>query len=80
MTILELGATLRPGRHRRTFAWALALAALMVAGGCSNVPVHRTLPPLNLGEPAFFPTLETDEQTPAESLTHRMPVTVRRFP
>src|SRR5262245_17363174 len=57
--------TPRAGRRRRTFAWALALAAAVMAGGCSNVPVHRTLPPLNLGEPAFFPTLEAHAQAPS---------------
>jgi cardiolipin synthase len=41
---------------------ALALAAL--AGACSSVPTHRLLPPMNLGEPAFFPTLEAHAQAP----------------
>jgi cardiolipin synthase len=37
---------------------------LVGLGACSNVPVHRTLPPLNLGEPAFYPTLEAHAQAP----------------
>jgi cardiolipin synthase A/B len=36
----------------------------MAAASCSNVPVHRTLPPLNLGEPSFFPTIEAHAQAP----------------
>jgi cardiolipin synthase A/B len=44
--------------------WALLLLATLTTAGCSNVPVHRTLPPLNLGEPAFFPTLEAHAQAP----------------
>lgn len=43
---------------------ALLLVAAMAAGACSTVPVHRTLPPMNLGEPSFFPTLEAHAQAP----------------
>jgi cardiolipin synthase len=43
---------------------ALALIVSMTAGACSNVPVHRTLPPMNLGEPSFFPTIEAHAQAP----------------
>ena len=43
---------------------ALLLVVAMAAGACSTVPVHRTLPPMNLGEPAFFPTLEAHAQAP----------------
>src|SRR5262245_66055444 len=42
----------------------LLVAAALVASACSNVPVHRTLPPMNLGEAAFFPTLEAHGQAP----------------
>jgi cardiolipin synthase len=54
---------LRAGRARRPWAVAPALA-LALAVACSNVPVHRTLPAMNLGEPAFFPTLEAHAQAP----------------
>lgn len=37
---------------------------LVLASACTHVPVHRTLPPMNLGEPAFFPTLEAHAQAP----------------
>jgi len=43
---------------------ALLLVAAMAASACSTVPVHRTLPPMNLGEPSFFPTLEAHAQAP----------------
>jgi cardiolipin synthase A/B len=36
----------------------------MATAACSNVPVHRTLPALNLGEPSFFPTIEAHAQAP----------------
>ena len=52
------------GRVRRTFSWGVALIAVTMVGGCSNVPVHRTLPAMNLGEPAFFPTIEAHAQAP----------------
>lgn len=42
----------------------MALIAVAMVGGCSNVPVHRTLPAMNLGEPAFFPTIEAHAQAP----------------
>jgi cardiolipin synthase len=42
----------------------LLLVDAMAGGACSNVPVHRTLPPMNLGEPALFPTLEAHAQAP----------------
>jgi cardiolipin synthase len=38
--------------------------ALALASACTHVPVHRTLPPMNLGEPAFFSTLEAHAQAP----------------
>jgi cardiolipin synthase len=40
------------------------VTALVTATACTTVPVHRTLPPMNLGEPAFFPTLEAHAQAP----------------
>jgi cardiolipin synthase len=61
---------LRPfeGTSRRRAGQALSTILLLVValagGACSNVPVHRTLPPMNLGEPAFFPTLEAHAQAP----------------
>ncbi len=39
-------------------------AAALVASACSNLPKHRSLPPMNLGEPAFFPTMEAHAQAP----------------
>jgi cardiolipin synthase A/B len=45
----------------------VALIAVAMVGGCSNVPVHRTLPAMNLGEPAFFPTIEAHAQAPIVS-------------
>jgi len=50
--------------RRGVFSTALLVLAAVVAGGCSTVPVHRTLPPMNLGEPAFFSTLEAHAQAP----------------
>jgi cardiolipin synthase len=50
--------------RRGTFSTALLVLAAVVAGGCSTVPVHRTLPPMNLGEPTFFPTIEAHAQAP----------------
>ena len=38
---------------RRALSRSLLLAVTLGVGACSNVPVHRTLPPMNLGEPAF---------------------------
>jgi cardiolipin synthase len=43
---------------------ALALLGALAVSACSNVPVHRELPPLNLGEPSFFPTIEAHAQAP----------------
>jgi cardiolipin synthase len=43
---------------------AVALAALLGLTGCASVPAHITLPALDLGEPAFFPTLEAYAQAP----------------
>ena len=65
-----IGRPLRPlaGSRRRRGRWAILLLALAIAGhACSKVPVHRTLPPLNLDEPAFFPTLEAHAQAPIAS-------------
>jgi cardiolipin synthase len=59
----------RPGaargrRRARGLLRALAAGVLVAASACSHVPVHRTLPPMNLGEPAFFPTIEAHAQAP----------------
>ena len=43
---------------------ACVVLLALVASACSNVPTHRLLPPMNLGEPAFFPTLEAHAQAP----------------
>ncbi|HWC04141.1 MAG TPA: cardiolipin synthase [Methylomirabilota bacterium] len=51
-------------RRRHGLARSLLLSVALAAGACSNVPVHRTLPPMNLGEPAFYPTLEAHAQAP----------------
>jgi cardiolipin synthase len=51
-------------RGRGVLPKASLLVAVLLAGACSNVPVHRTLPTMNLGEPAFFPTLEAHAQAP----------------
>ena len=51
-------------RYGRAVSKSLLLIAAVLAAACSNVPVHRTLPPMNLGEPAFFPTLEAHAQAP----------------
>ncbi len=51
-------------RYGRALSKSLLLIAAVIAAACSNVPVHRTLPPMNLGEPAFFPTLEAHAQAP----------------
>jgi cardiolipin synthase len=51
-------------RVRPSLTTVLALLGAMAAASCSNVPVHRTLPPMNLGEPSFFPTLEAHAQAP----------------
>jgi cardiolipin synthase A/B len=49
---------------RRALSRSLLLVVTLGVGACSNVPVHRTLPPMNLGEPAFFPTIEAHAQAP----------------
>ena len=36
----------------------VAVMSLVLVGGCVGVPRHVALPPLQLGEPSFFPTLE----------------------
>ena len=55
----------RSGHRLRTaYPAALLLLVVMAAGSCSTVPVHRTLPPMNLGEPSFFPTIEAHSQAP----------------
>jgi cardiolipin synthase A/B len=51
-------------RVRGARVLALAVALSLVTSACSNVPVHRTLPVMNLGEPAFFPTIEAHAQAP----------------
>jgi cardiolipin synthase len=51
-------------RLRTTFTPVLLVLVAMAAGACSTVPVHRTLPPMNLGEPSFFPTIEAHSQAP----------------
>jgi cardiolipin synthase A/B len=60
-----LRPAVEPGgsRVQRAVPKSLLLAVALL-GACSNVPVHRTLPPMNLGEPAFFPTLEAHAQAP----------------
>ena len=55
--------TPRSGASHRTIRACVVLLALL-ASACSNVPTHRLLPPMNLGEPAFFPTLEAHAQAP----------------
>jgi cardiolipin synthase len=52
------------GRVRATLPMTALLITVLLAGACSHVPVHRTLPAMNLGEPAFFPTLEAHAQAP----------------
>jgi cardiolipin synthase len=42
----------------RGFATLVAVLCLSVAAGCAHVQPHLALPPLILGEPSFFPTLE----------------------
>jgi len=55
----------RAGTGRRTSVAALlALIGALATASCSNVPVHRTLPAMNLGEPSFFPTIEAHAQAP----------------
>jgi cardiolipin synthase A/B len=54
----------RGARILRGLATRLLLVVATGAGACSTVPVHRTLPLMNLGEPAFFPTLEAHAQAP----------------
>ena len=44
--------------------WAGLVGLIFFLGACSNVPVHRTFPPLHLGAAAFFPTLEAYAQAP----------------
>jgi cardiolipin synthase A/B len=64
-TRLDGGATTlhdrkRPGAPRAS----LIAVVLLLASACSHVPVHRTLPPMNVGEPAFLSTLEAHAQAP----------------
>ena len=42
----------------RLAAAVVAVVCLALATGCVRVPRHVSLPPLLLGEPSFFPTLE----------------------
>jgi cardiolipin synthase len=49
---------------RPSVAALLALIGALATASCSNVPVHRTLPAMNLGEPSFFPTIEAHAQAP----------------
>ena len=42
----------------RGFATLVAVLCLSVVAGCAHVQPHLALPPLILGEPSFFPTLE----------------------
>ena len=51
-------------RACRALARSLLLGLALSVGACSNVPVHRTLPAMDLGEPAFFPTLEAHAEAP----------------
>jgi cardiolipin synthase len=49
----------------RRFASTLAVVVLAIAGGaCARVQPHIALPPLMLGEPSFFPTLEAYAGSP----------------
>jgi cardiolipin synthase len=51
-----------PARARRWLALAATLALL---AGCANrVHSHISLPPIHLGEPSFFPTVEAYTATP----------------
>jgi cardiolipin synthase len=55
----------RAGRRAgRALRASLAAAVTLLASACSNLPTHRLLPPMNLGEPAFYPTLEAHAQAP----------------
>jgi cardiolipin synthase A/B len=50
-------------RIRRSLA--LGVLPLLLAGGCATrVSPHLVLPPLELGEPSFFPTMEAYTSTP----------------
>ncbi len=63
--MVDVGSsTLRDRAMARAFRLGLIAAALVVVSACSHVPVHRTLPPMNLGEPAFFSTIEAHAQAP----------------
>jgi cardiolipin synthase A/B len=54
------------GRTRRCVTRLLlaAVAGGMLAGGCASVRPHLMLPDLVLGEPSFFPTIESYALTP----------------
>ena len=61
----DIGSTTVPDRRRLGALCAgLIAVALLVTSACTHVPVHRTLPPMNLGEPAFLSTLEAHAQAP----------------
>jgi cardiolipin synthase len=48
-----------------TVRWWLCLTALLLTAGCATrVRAHLVLPPLELGEPSFFPTLEAYTAAP----------------
>jgi cardiolipin synthase len=40
------------------------LVLFAATAGCASVPPHFSLPPLSLGEPSFFPTLEAYSVAP----------------
>lgn len=52
--------------RRSMSTWTLSLVGLLLLGaGCaSHVRPHVALPPLELGEPSFFPTIEAYTTTP----------------
>jgi cardiolipin synthase len=63
--MIDVGSAALPARWLAGLCRASVVAAILVlASGCIHVPIHRTLPPMNLGEPAFFPTLEAHAQAP----------------
>jgi cardiolipin synthase len=56
--------TLRDRGMVGAFRASVIAVAFVVTGACSHVPVHRMLPPMNLGEPAFISTIEAHAQAP----------------
>jgi cardiolipin synthase len=54
----------------RLAAAIIAVVCLTLATGCVRVPRHVALPPLLLGEPSFFPTLEAYAGAPIVGGNH----------